>query len=100
MLTLIITLIRAPMLFSAPDQEPMSYGLNCINDDEVHELDTYLETRLRTLDRSKLSNTNNDDEKIRNVLDVLEALWTIQGYHYYHYHYYHFLLLSLLSLLS
>ena len=64
---------RAPMIFSAPNQEPMLYGLNSLNDDETNELDMYLGTRIRQLDRSDLTG------KISSVLDALEALWTIQA---------------------
>lgn len=66
---------RAPMIFSAPNQEPMVLGLNCINDDEANELDKYFGTRLSQLDRSRLASA----EKLSSILDVLEALWTIQA---------------------
>lgn len=66
---------RAPMIFSAPNQEPMIYGLNCINDDETKELDVYLGTRLRQYDRTNTVGAG----KLSSVLDILEALWTIQA---------------------
>ena len=67
---------RPPMLFVAPDKEPMIKGIKALKIGEINMLETYLGHAIHDL------STDNDDgisNRYHKVINVIEGLWIQQA---------------------